>query len=338
MIKKTIQINPELFKLSGGKKSKKKKKLRTKLLSSSIKPNKLKKQLIARVKEHQKKKQQELDNEISNKKLETFQSDFNDSMNYLDTITKKNKNDKKRKKREKFEKKNNHIQNYKNKEFEEQFNIKPTHTNKITLSDTNITNNENTINANIINEIKNLIKPEPPYGILKHGKKQLYSNYRKTLKKNTTSIKPYSEPIIIQDKETPTNDFSLRRNKLEILKNKIRKDEENIKRKPKYKRRKTKRLIKKVTLGKNKNNNTIGVLIKNRKTRKKIDSELKKIQKSKLSNIKSYLRKHNLIKIGSDAPEHILRNIYENSYLSGEVINNSSEIMLHNYMTDGIKI
>ena len=106
-------------------------------------------------------------------------------MNYLDTITKKNKSEKKRKKREKFEKKNNHIQNNKNKDFEEQFNIKPRQTNKITLSN----NNESDINANIINEIKNLIKPEPPYGILKNGKKILYSNYRKTLKKNTTSIK-----------------------------------------------------------------------------------------------------------------------------------------------------
>ena len=43
MIKKTIQINPELFKLSGNKKVRKKK-LRTKLLSVLL--NQIKKQLI----------------------------------------------------------------------------------------------------------------------------------------------------------------------------------------------------------------------------------------------------------------------------------------------------
>ena len=32
-------------------------------------------------------------------------------------------------------------------------------------------------------------------------------------------------------------------------------------------------------------------------------------------DIKDYLRQHNLIKIGSNAPDYILRSIYENAFL-----------------------
>ena len=45
----------------------------------------------------------------------------------------------------------------------------------------------------------------------------------------------------------------------------------------------------------------------------------------------SNLRKHNLTKIGSSAPEHILRAMYENSYLTGDVKNKNPEILLHNW-------
>ena len=238
--------------------------------------------------------------------MEKFQDDFNESMNYLNSITKKRKKEKKKKKEKKIQKK------------------------KSILNSDNIENNLQDIKSLVKNEISNLIKPEPPYGILKHGKKQLYSKYRKTLKKKHS---PYSNPIIIEEKnDEPKNDYSIRQNKLDILRQKIKKD--NPIKQTKYKKQKTRRLIRKVTLGKNKKQNTIGILIKNRKTRKKIETELKKLQKSKLSKIKMYLRKHNLIKIGSDAPEHILRNMYENAYLSGDIINNNSDIILHNYMKD----
>ena len=54
MIKKTIQINPDLFSLTKSKKKRSKKKLNP--FSSALKPNAVKKQLIERVKAHHKKK------------------------------------------------------------------------------------------------------------------------------------------------------------------------------------------------------------------------------------------------------------------------------------------
>ena len=56
--KKTIQINPDFFKMSGKGKTKRKrdKKEKRKDLRLSIKPNDIKKKLMARIKEHQKQK------------------------------------------------------------------------------------------------------------------------------------------------------------------------------------------------------------------------------------------------------------------------------------------
>ena len=54
-------------------------------------------------------------------------------------------------------------------------------------------------------------------------------------------------------------------------------------------------------LGKNKNNR-VGVLIKSGKTRKQVKNETSILKERCLSDIKEYLRKHNLIKVGTPEP------------------------------------
>ena len=95
-----------------------------------------------------------------------------------------------------------------------------------------------------------------------------------------------------------------------------------------------KRTIKIFKLGKNKGK--VGVLIKSGKTRKKIREEHKIIHSKSISDIKHYLRKHNLIKAGSAAPEKVLRKIYEDSFLAGDIYNKNAENLLHNYMQEQI--
>ena len=73
-------------------------------------------------------------------------------------------------------------------------------------------------------------------------------------------------------------------------------------------------------------------MIKNNKTRKAIKNEHLVLKKD-ISEVKEYLKKHNLIKIGTSAPENILRQLYESAYLSGNVVNKNPNILLHNWET-----
>ena len=309
MIKKTIQINPELFTIGGKKRDSKKKKKKINPFSAALKPNDVKKQLINRVKEAQKRKKEKLlHSKEQENKDEDFANEFTNTVNYLETVEKE-KQKKKRKKRERKKRKK---------------------TMKATEE-----------------ALQSILKPAPEYGILKNGKKPSYRQWKKTLKnknEDTTKIK------ITDDIDRNTN--TERQSKLEELKNsfdkivsviepgeKEKKKEENIeiiekKKKRRRRKHKTKKVKRKLTLGKNLKKGVVGVLIKNRTMRKKIKNENLKLHTKSDTVVRRYLLKHNLMKVGSSAPEDILRTTYENSYLAGDIINKNADVLLHNYIQE----
>ena len=183
-----------------------------------------------------------------------------------------------------------------------------------------------------INPMKN--SPDPPYGCLKNGNKPTFRQYNKTLKKNKEEIKnEFSKKPLFNLKSTDfevDEKFNDRKNKLENIKNKI-KGGDQIKKKHKIKTRRRRR---KITLGKI--GRSVGVLVKNKKTRRIIKNEVNVLKKKSISEIKEYLRKHNLLKIGSNAPDHVIRALYESAYLSGDISNKNSDILLHNWKEDEI--
>ena len=84
-------------------------------------------------------------------------------------------------------------------------------------------------------------------------------------------------------------------------------------------------------VGRDKEKNTVGILLKDRKTIKNINKETTKLKNKSIEEIKEYLRDKNIIKSGSLAPNDVLRKLYEVSILSGNVNNINSTNLLHNY-------
>ena len=64
---------------------------------------------------------------------------------------------------------------------------------------------------------------------------------------------------------------------------------------------------------------------------------VKNQKKKKIEIIKKFLVDKAIIKVGTSAPESILREMYINCYLSGELQNsggkNAEEILMHNWNT-----
>ena len=297
-LKKKISIKS--IHMMGGstpKKEKKRKKREKKALSSIFKPNKIKNELLEKIKRHQQKKKQV--SQTPEKDDDSFADSFQNSLLYLDKVSEKQKKKKKKRTMKKGILKPSKYGNY---QIPEEVSRE--------------------ISQEIINQNAYTPPPDPPYGILKNGNKELYSSYRKrTIKNNHHSPIKISTP----EREIPKPLFiSERQDKLKTLKDSINPDPIP----KKYKKMRT--LKKKLRLGKY--NNKVSVLIKNRRTRKKIKNETLKLKKKSLEEIKQYLRLHNLIKIGTNAPEDLLRETFENAFLSGNIYNKSTENLLHNYI------
>ena len=152
------------------------------------------------------------------------------------------------------------------------------------------------------------IAPDPPWGVLKTGKKPLYRQYKNTLKK--------------REKARSTKEASVpnRRNRLNEIKEKIKKNPSKT-----YKRYIKRRLGKQP-------NRKVYVMIDNKTERRKRNVKHRTLKNKKMSSIKSHLKKRGLLKTGSKAPQNIIRTIYEASSIAGDIVNIGEGVLLHNYL------
>ena len=107
------------------------------------------------------------------------------------------------------------------------------------------------------------------------------------------------------------------------------KDPSNIQLKIMRQRRTSRRTFK---IGKSKTRPKVGVLISNRTIRKNIATNALLLKQVPITEIRRYLVKHNLITVGSNAPDYVLRKMYETSNtVCGEIFNHNNENLLHNF-------
>jgi hypothetical protein len=95
---------------------------------------------------------------------------------------------------------------------------------------------------------------------------------------------------------------------------------------------KTKTVKQYASFGKTKD--VVNVLIKDQDAYHKLEKDKKKMEKTSMITIRNYLRTRKLYKVGSSAPDDVLREIYVNAQLSGNVENNNPETLVHNYVND----
>ena len=396
---KQISINPDLFSIGRTRKKREKKQKSDK--APLISPNVLKNKLLKRIKEHKIKETEGLDNNkkklsqantstgVSASKpnlvdLSDYTDEFNDSINYLQTLSKQKKeNDEKvnverNKQKMKDDLERRTLKNYQSilssptlasSSNLPHVNIELPEELKQQLIDVNTTqfvmnalNSQVTAQAPIVLSQPYKVDNGLPYGCLKNGIKPSYKEWNKT-QRNMVVTNPNLSVVIDPN-------ISERENRLQNLKNKIKEKqlvisntnnntitteqgkqgiqaaiEENIKtqdNRPEtvntnvdpIKQILKRTIRKKYTLGKTKNNRTVGILIKDRNTRKQVLTAQRELKKKSVNDIKTYLKDHNLIKVGSNAPNDVLRKMYEASMLAGEITNSNSDTLLYNLLKD----
>ena len=171
--KKTIQINPELFKISGGK-SRKNRDKKELTLHPNVTPNTIKNKLLKRIKEHKtsgvntnkhsNQNKQSANPSIPNNNSANFTDEFYGALNYLSDLSKKQKvNEAKQRSLN-----TSTLKNYRNVPLDISLELPP----ELQESKTFVPQSNEVYNINY------KVTDDVPYGCLKNGKKKTYREWK----------------------------------------------------------------------------------------------------------------------------------------------------------------
>ena len=363
MSQKTIQLNPAFLKTTGAKKAKTRSK-RDKIKNAKMpgNTNAMRKQLLKKIKDYQKNisddtktSQKTTEEKIENDSGEKFANEFNKSLDFLQNLSSKKKATKRKKAKHKPSPTPSATSSVQNHTPSTEIQIATELPLEMMESSNMIVPSRNTT-------LKNYSK-EPEYGCLKNGKKPIYREWKRKTQRNLGFQEPPTVAIDSTSMITPTDnsenimlDGENKISDTTVMSNTNERENLLLKAKNDFKKIKeatpditnsasvhttaaTQDLehrikTKKMHLGKQSTTRRVSVLVKNRDTRKRIKHEHGSLKQKSILEVKNYLRKKNLLKSGSDAPPDVLRTMYENAILTGDIKNNTNETLMHNFYND----
>jgi len=88
-------------------------------------------------------------------------------------------------------------------------------------------------------------------------------------------------------------------------------------------------------IGKSKTHPKVSVLVSNRTIRRTITTKSHELKQASMHDIKLFLIKRGLIRVGTSAPNNVLRQMYESAtLLCGDVYNHNPDTLLYNFFND----
>lgn len=328
--KRVIKINEDMFKIPGKTQKKRKESssaIKVKPPKKEEKNNTLKRKLLQIIRNKQKEKIKEQYDPNDAEKVETFENEFNSSMDYLSNLSSKHVTPKLNSTLK------THVPVSENLHLE-----LPSE-----LLERDVTNNIQ-IHKPIVGTTPQFNIPK--YGCLKNGSLPTFRTWKSQTQKNTEVIEPCIQPTnpINTMNSIPTAISSLSDSKNQLLHetpimlNNYKQTQKMIKEiqdentTPLPKKQK-KTIRRNFTIGRHKYKPVISVLVSNRTLRNRASTQQKLLQQTPIEEVKRHLVKQGLIKIGCIAPNDVLRQMYECSMMMcGEVKNHNPDYLLHNFL------
>ena len=187
---------------------------------------------------------------------------------------------------------------------------------------------EDSYYAPVVEPIK--ILPRPTYGCLKNGSLPTFRSYHNRTMK---APEPLSVPplMIAERVKSPAELILIEKLKQREIENKSK---NQIVKQKKYK----KLLRRTYRCGKDRYKPNVGVLLPNKTIRTNVTTKSYLIKQTPISEIRNTLVKQGFIKVGSSAPNDVLRKIYESiQMIDGDVKNHNPDNLLYNFFNEKYK-
>ena len=330
--KRTIKINPDLFKVSERNTSRKRKEkgdLKIKVKTEKPAKNKsLRRSVLKMIREKQQEEYKKLfSNEKENpKKSQTttnrddFNKDFENSIEYFNSLVEKEKETKKETKKDH----NNTIKRYPEQPIHNLYE-------NVSMELPDVFNNVVPVTTsppmNIQRPAQNrVLPPTPKYGCLKNGSLPTYRSIYNTTRRSYPVIEqiPISEKPVNTEIQKDLSEKRQKYQKVELIKG-GKKRMKYLKRRKIYKRT--------YKVGRSQTKPQISVLVSNKTIRNRITTEAQLLKQAPMHDVKHFLVKKGFIKVGTNTPNDVLRKMYESvSLICGEIQNHNPENLLYNFM------